>query len=610
MITLSPVNPELVFSLRKRSGNELEHNKDKIPRYNLVNTSWATLPVDIIRLIFQHCDWQYETLPLSLVCKNFRAIVSTEFRVAIVQAVVTHTVFPDLPLPLAHISAYPSRNPTVDAASVLRHVTTYRSDMTSFFIHIWSLPNQPDLQLGIKKIMRETEWDVIRVAQEARHLQIKQIAENIIRACTFRFNPWTKEEIDSIDWRLLRETYSKRCFLSRVEALRGPLPLALHLAFNYPLTLPLEEYPDELCLALLQFETDTPLTSSLFASRDESFWITAAQIPSSLRRAPDAIKNNLQVVLAHLRVDGHAYQYASAALQRNEQVIEEAFLKSKHPPYWSLPLDLKMARKDILKNYVQIKGAVLIDTDIPDHFKEDEEILLASLKTHPEMITIAPLRLFHNTKFWLKAIQVNPRVILYLPEYLPSRRQIVNKAVELDPNAMTGAPYSFKTRKRVIDAFHRGGDQVYASLDESSRACESIALEALQCNIHNIAYCPLESMPLEFIFKAVKINVKLVGLILSKYLKNPELKNSPPFYSRILAVNPNAFAYFPFEVRDNADLMLKLIRIYAIGFQYISSRLYRDFDFTVKALQTNAQVASFVAPEFRIPQSGAVHLAS
>ncbi|KAL9653717.1 hypothetical protein ABK040_014663 [Willaertia magna] len=267
------------------------------------------------------------------------------------------------------------------------------------------------------------------------------------------------------------------------------------------------------------------------------------RIESSINYLSTELKDDKELFLEIVKFKGSLLQQASERLRSDKEIIYHSFYNLS---YISKPLDYYNEAKDVVLDAVKINGYCL--SYISKELKNNEEICKAAIEINYN--NFSHTEYFHNKKDWyLKILPFFPR-LYFASISLRKDKELVNKAIEYDPNNLKYVHPDLKKEKDII----------YKALFTAKYISE----------------------PIEY-FK--NFNDPIIEMAKDALLNHQNSFQLIPFGLRsdtdvALLLSPS---YYSNEMKDNKELMLKIVKKNGDHLQYASNRLKNDLDVLYEA---------------------------
>ena len=248
--------------------------------------------------------------------------------------------------------------------------------------------------------------------------------------------------------------------------------------------------------------------------RDKKFAIAVVGCaPELLERFPDSTREDRDVVLAAVRRNGFALEYASAEMRADSEVVFEAIktcptavqlaLRGARADWrlWIMAMSfyqhhwlLRWAPEELKRNHGLWRIAVSVDAGVleyaPVEVRADREIVFEAIKTWPATVRLALHGARADWRLWIMAMSIHQQTWLLCraPEELLRDHEFWRIAVSVDASALEYASDEVRADPEVVfEAVQTCGYALsFASVD--LRGDRKIVMAAVQSDPHGLRF--------------------------------------------------------------------------------------------------------------------------
>jgi len=296
----------------------------------------------------------------------------------------------------------------------------------------------------------------------------------------------------------------------------------------------------------------------------------------NLKQAPN-FNNDNEVVLAAVKQDSWALQYASEDLKNDADVVKEAVGKVG----WTLA----HASTALKGDFAVVKAAVENDGRALKHASGDlqnnRDVVLAAVEQKGWALKYASKALQSDEELVIKAVKNDPLALQFVSvEVKEKNADLVKEAVKQNGLALQYA--SDELRKDIAlvkEAVEQnGGALQFVSID--LRNDRDLVLAAVEQNGGALQFV---SIDLRNDRDLVLAAVKQKGLALRYASK--DLQNDDEVVKKAVKNNPLALQFASVEVKENRDVVMFAVKKNLSALQYASDELRKDNELVLAGLR-------------------------
>ena len=187
----------------------------------------------------------------------------------------------------------------------------------------------------------------------------------------------------------------------------------------------------------------------------------------ALEFADDSLKKDKEIVIAAVKQDGLALQYADDIFKKDKEVVLEG--AKNRGEALEFADDSFKKDKEIVLEAVKASGYTLQYAD--DSLKKDKEIVLAAVKQYANALEHADDSLKKDKEIVLIAVKQYGITLEYADDSLKKDKEIVDAAVKQDDRASQYADISlkkhYKITKEIYIKTEPGGRVAFGKLDKT-----------------------------------------------------------------------------------------------------------------------------------------------
>jgi hypothetical protein len=179
------------------------------------------------------------------------------------------------------------------------------------------------------------------------------------------------------------------------------------------------------------------------------------------KNASEQLKNNRELVLSLVKLNGRTLKYASNILKNDKEIVWEA-LKNDLNAFKYISDDLKNDRKIVL---FVIKEAGVLYQYVSENLRNDREIALLSMKTHGLSLEFVSKTFKNDYEIVLTAVKHFSSALHYASDEMKNNKSIVLAAVKSEPFALVYASDELKNDFDIVfvAVTEKGNSLTYAS---------------------------------------------------------------------------------------------------------------------------------------------------
>lgn len=164
------------------------------------------------------------------------------------------------------------------------------------------------------------------------------------------------------------------------------------------------------------------------------------------KNASEQLKNNRELVLSLVKLNGRTLKYASNILKNDKEIVWKA-LKNDLNAFKYISDDLKNDKKIVL---FVIKQAGVLYQYVSETLKNDREIALLSMKTYGLSLQYASETFKNDYEIVLTAVSQFGYALVYASDELKNNKSIVLAAISNEPFALNDASDRIKMELQNI----------------------------------------------------------------------------------------------------------------------------------------------------------------
>lgn len=153
------------------------------------------------------------------------------------------------------------------------------------------------------------------------------------------------------------------------------------------------------------------------------------------KNASETLKNNRELVLSLVKLNGKTLKYASDTLKNDKEIVWDT-LKNDLSAFEYISEDLKKDRKIVL---FSVKREGVLFQYLCETMRNDREIALLSMKTHGLSLEFASETFKNDYEIVLSAVQQCGYALVYASDEMKNNKSIVLAAVKNEPFSLNDA---------------------------------------------------------------------------------------------------------------------------------------------------------------------------
>eukprot|EP00929_Paragymnodinium_shiwhaense_P105163 TRINITY_DN70081_c0_g1_i1.p1 TRINITY_DN70081_c0_g1~~TRINITY_DN70081_c0_g1_i1.p1 ORF type:complete len:446 (+),score=106.44 TRINITY_DN70081_c0_g1_i1:151-1488(+) len=314
--------------------------------------------------------------------------------------------------------------------------------------------------------------------------------------------------------------------------------------------------------------------SLVIRSSEQQKWYRAAGFhsPKSLEHAPASVKDDKEVVLSALRLDGYALQYASDALRAERDVVLEA-VKTSGGSLAYAHASLRADPEFVLSAVALSPGAL---TGCAEELRMDQEFVLRALEFKPTVGKCIPPEMLADRSFALRAAAIAGDVLECLPDELRADPEVVLTAMGADRKA--GSECCSSALKFAAEALRQDRHFILQAMAFHGEGLEFVATPSLRADRD-----------------VVLVAVAQRGVAVRH--ADPELLTDRSVALTAVRESGDALQYLP-EHQDDHEVVVTAARTAGHSFVYADEELQTNEALVLEMLETCSEEQALAAYPF------------
>ena len=296
--------------------------------------------------------------------------------------------------------------------------------------------------------------------------------------------------------------------------------------------------------------------------KDKGFLLTLIQrdrYGCALRYAGHEFQNNREIVLAAVRQNHWAFEFASEALRKDKKFVLATLKESGYA--------LQYANEGL---------------------KNDKDLVVAAVQRHGLALQFASLELQNDRATVLAAVQQNGLALQFANEEFKRDKEIVLAAVQENGSALVFASKELKNDKEIVLT----AVQQHASKELQNH--KEIVLTAVKQYGLALASASSELRnDREVVLAAVQQDWTALQYA------SPELQNDKELVYAAIAQNGSALRYASKELMNDKNLVLAAVQQVGLALEYASPELRNDKDIVYTAIVQDGRALQYASPELQ-----------
>ena len=204
-------------------------------------------------------------------------------------------------------------------------------------------------------------------------------------------------------------------------------------------------------------------------SNDKWKWCTLNNMPIYTSLLCDELRGDKEVVLAAVKIDARALQFASDNLKNDKKVMLAA-VRNNAKALQFAPDDLKND-KEIVLTAVRNNGETLKFAS--DNLKNDKKVMLAAVQKRGKALQLASDDLKNDKEIVLTAVRNNGKALQFASDDFKNDREIVLTAVRNNGETLKFLSENLKNDIEIVSAALRN-DRYHGRLKNAEYASDSL----------------------------------------------------------------------------------------------------------------------------------------
>ncbi len=323
--------------------------------------------------------------------------------------------------------------------------------------------------------------------------------------------------------------------------------------------------------------------------------------PQDLEKMKPEFRDNKEIVMAAVQVDGTVLQFASDRLRADKDVVMAAISRDLHSATYAHP---SLIEKDdeVAKYYYSLNHDRF--NDLPATSRTNTKYMRDLLSINSELLSVMPPDIMDVPHAVMTAVLKNPRVFEYASKRLRGDRQFIFDAmVELAKQGRNGAELLNYADK----ALFKDENFLYKLMQVNLKVATFVPKKFLKKEAFILLLSAREPQVLatcgsklkddaQFMMKAVMINAT------SMKWASPRLKRDREFIKTMAAECPGIVAHIADELKKDRNFMLELLDINGLVFRHLDPKrnYHHDKEMAIRALKNNFRALDDVTnvPDF------------
>jgi len=344
--------------------------------------------------------------------------------------------------------------------------------------------------------------------------------------------------------------------------------------------------------------TGEPIPKALLA--DRAFMLRAVALsPELLEQASPALKADREVVLEAVHASPAALRFAADALRADRGLVLAALKGSAGPASLLLRhADPKVTRdREVVLAVVRQDGAAL--EFAPAALQADREVVRVAVTENPAALRFAAARLRADREVGRELVEIRGAAFAYLSPALRGEREIVASALITSPAMLEFASSAMQADRQLVETAISGTPDpqtapylAHAAL--ALRADRALVLAAVRLDGAALAFAsPALQADREVVLAAVRSN----GMALRSAA--PALAADLEIQQAAVRSNGHALALLPEAARADRALVLAAVRADGAALEHASATLRADREVVLAAVESFGPALEHVSAALR-----------
>ena len=303
---------------------------------------------------------------------------------------------------------------------------------------------------------------------------------------------------------------------------------------------------------------------------------------NALEYADESLKKNKEIVMAAVKQDGRTLDYADESLKKNKDIVMAAVKQGGWETLDYADESLKK-NKEIVMAAVKQNGWALQYAD--DSLKKDREIVLAAVKQNCGALDYADESLKKDKGIVLAGVKQNGNALQDADESLKKDKEIVMAAVKQDGRTLKYADKSLKKDRQIVLAAVKQNGYALQDADKSLKKDKEIVMAAL-----NKHYWSLEDLD-----KSLRNDKEVVMAALKfddcdiRYADDNLKADREVVLAALKKSNPNSsFSALEFadeSLKADREIVLEAVRLHPQSLEWAAETLKADREIVIEAVK-------------------------
>jgi len=330
-----------------------------------------------------------------------------------------------------------------------------------------------------------------------------------------------------------------------------------------------------------------------------------------LRKMPEDVRADRQVVLTIVQKDGLALEWAARALQSDKEVVLAAVKKGAFALQFASPSLLRdrlfvlaavqcngyalacagkfQGDREIVQTAVREDGSALEYAS--DALKRDREIALTAARWSDAALEYVAESLWQDRSFTRAVLEKNDAAWEYASEKLQADRRFLLEVLQINPGVFRRLQPGQADAELILKVI-KATPAAFEHLPAEMRDDQEFLLRAFAANCQVVEYVPSSVFAdSAFLLRAVELEPKVLAS------SPPEARGSKDIVTKAVQRNPAALQHASDSLRMSEKFVLSLLKKDAVCLQYCSDELRCHEGFNLEAISKNPEAHHYVRAE-------------
>ncbi|OLP97111.1 hypothetical protein AK812_SmicGene20593 [Symbiodinium microadriaticum] len=330
-----------------------------------------------------------------------------------------------------------------------------------------------------------------------------------------------------------------------------------------------------------------------------------------LRKMPEDVRADRQVVLTIVQKDGLALEWAARALQSDKEVVLAAVKKGAFALQFASPSLLRdrlfvlaavqcngyalacagkfQGDREIVQTAVREDGSALEYAS--DALKRDREVALTAARWSDAALEYVAESLWQDRNFTRAVLEKNDAAWEYASEKLQADRRFLLEVLQLNPGIFRRLQPGQADAELILKVI-KATPAAFEHLPAEMRDDQEFLLRAFAANCQVVEYVPSSVFADNaFLLRAVELEPKVLAS------SSREARGSKDIVTKAVQRNPAALQHASDSLRMSEKFVLSLVKKDAVCLQYCSDELRCHEGFNLEAISKNPEARHYVCAE-------------